>query len=69
MDQLHGSADKLFADVEHLDRLLGEVDNDPSEARIRLALSVVKRVRSQRTILVRELAKLRDSYSPGGTSE
>lgn len=68
MDRLHGAADKLFVEIEHLDRILGEVDNSPSEDRVKLALSVAKRVRSQSTLLIRELAALRDKQAtdPGG---
>lgn len=58
MDELHRSADKLFTEVDHLDRILegDELDQD----RIELALSVAKRVRRDSTLLVRLLAALRD---------
>ena len=63
MDQLHATCDKLFTEVDHLDRVLGDAD-DLSEAQIILALSVAKRVRRDSTILVRLLASLRDQLQP-----
>lgn len=67
MDELYGTADKLFRDIEHLRRILddneGTYDND-------LALTTAKRVRRHCNILVRALANERDkTLQPGGTSE
>lgn len=67
MDQLHRSADKLFTDIDHLDRLLDPEELDAE--RVDLALSVAKRVRRESTLLVRLLASLRDQLQPKeGTS-
>lgn len=58
MDALHRDADKLFTQVDHLDRVLDADELTP--ARIELALAVAKRVRRESTSLVRLLAQLRD---------
>jgi hypothetical protein len=58
MDQLHATCDKLFTEVDHLDRIMESDDMAPD--RINLALSVAKRVRRDSTLLVRLLASLRD---------
>lgn len=61
MDDYTAVADKLFREMEHLDRTL----DDPF-----LALSVAKRVRAQSTLLVRALARHRDQLqSEEDTSE
>lgn len=59
MDQLHGAADKLFTEIDHLDRILEDFDPD-DEDQVRLALSMAKHVRQHSTLLVRALAALRD---------
>jgi hypothetical protein len=59
MDQLHATCDKLFTEVDRLERVLDT--DDLSEDRIRIALGVAKRVRRESTELVRELARRRDS--------
>lgn len=51
MDDYTAEADKLFSEVDHLERVLEE----PA-----LALSVAKRVRRESTILVRAIARYRD---------
>lgn len=58
MDELDRSADKLFDELEHLDKLL-DTDLD-DEHTVNLALSVAKRVRRHSNVVVRELAILRD---------
>jgi hypothetical protein len=59
VNELHAAADKLFTEVDHLDRILAGQD-DPSEEQVSLALGVAKRVRRDCTILVRLLAAARD---------
>lgn len=66
MDQLHDALDKLFTEVDHVERVTDTDDWDLD--RVELALAVAKRVRSNCTLVVRQLAQLRDSYSPEGTS-
>ena len=58
MDQLYAACDKLFTEVDHLDRLMDS--EDLTIDRVNLALSVAKRVRRDSTLLVRLLASLRD---------
>lgn len=58
--QLHDSLDRLFTEVDHLDRLT-DTDDEWDADRVALALSVAKRVRRDATQLVRVLAALRDS--------
>lgn len=69
MDELNGIADKLFEDIDHLDRLLDCDHIGPEAAGI--ALSVAKRVRRESTLLVRALAQIRDNQlqPQEGTSE
>lgn len=62
MDQLHAACDKLFTEVDHLDRIL-DVD-ELSQERVELALSVAKRVRRDSNLVVRALARLRDQLQP-----
>lgn len=60
MDQLHDALDRLFTEVDHLDRI---ADTDEwGHTRIELALSVVKRIRRDATSTIRVLAQLRDEY-------
>lgn len=67
MDQLHEALDKLFTEVDHLDRITDT--EDWSLGRIELALSVAKRVRRNSNLVVRRLASLRDQLqSPEDTS-
>lgn len=67
MDELHEVLDKFFTEVDHLDNILDH--DDPDEVRVALALSVAKRVRTDSTLVVRALARLRDQLQPsGGTS-
>ena len=66
MDKLHGIADKLFEEVDHLEDVL---DGSDDPARVPLALAVAKRVRAESTLVVRALARERDNtLQPGGTS-
>jgi hypothetical protein len=58
MDQLHDSLDKLYTEVDYLDRVTDEDELDGD--RIRLALSVAKRVRREAGNVVRSLAARRD---------
>jgi hypothetical protein len=58
MDQLHDSLDKLFTEVDYLDRVTDTDELDPS--RIQLALSVAKRARREAGNVVRALAARRD---------
>jgi hypothetical protein len=61
MDDYTATADKLFTEVDHLERVLDDVD---------LALSVAKRVRRDSTLLVRAIARHRDQLqSQEDTSE
>lgn len=53
MDELHRTADKLATDAKHLASAL---DEDTQ-----LALTVAKRVRRTSTLLVQQLAALRDT--------
>lgn len=67
MDQLHDTLDKLFTEVDHLERVMDCDELDDRAAK--LALSVAKRVRRDSTLLVRQLAALRDQLQPEeGTS-
>lgn len=66
MEQVHDVVDKLFTEMDHIDRLLDSDDMD--EDRVALLLASAKRVRRDGNILVRQLAVIRDSYSPEGTS-
>jgi hypothetical protein len=54
-DQLHEALDKLFTEVDHLERVT-DTDDPPVD----LALSVAKRVRAASTLCVRALARIRD---------
>lgn len=66
MDALHGIADKLFEEVDHLEDVLEGTDEP---ARVSLALSVAKRVRAESTLVIKALARERDNtLQPGGTS-
>lgn len=58
MDTLHDSLDKLFTEVDHLERLTNE-DEIPAD-RVGLALSVAKRVRRESSHVIRRLAQIRD---------
>lgn len=60
MDNYTAEADKLLQEVKHFER----VREDPD-----LALSVAKKVRRASTLLIRAIARHRESYSPEGTSE
>lgn len=62
MEELHRAADKLFEELDHLDRLLDADLED--EATLVLSLSVAKRVRRHSNVVVRELAILRDDLQP-----
>ncbi len=68
MDQLHDALDRLFTEVDHAERITDTDDWDSDRAE--LALSVVKRVRRNSTLVVRHLASLRDQLqSQEDTSE
>jgi hypothetical protein len=58
-DQLHAACDKLFTETDYLDQILDA--DEVVEGKIDLALSVAKRVRRESTIVVRELARIRDN--------
>lgn len=60
MDQLHDSLDKLFTEVDYLDRVT-DTDDELDARRTRLALSVAKRVRRESGNVVRSLAARRDA--------
>jgi hypothetical protein len=62
MDELHRAADKLFTEVDHLDRALDRDELD--EQALALALAAAKRVRRDATLLVRLLAAERDELQP-----
>lgn len=64
MDELHGITDKFDKESDLLIRLLERVPEDPTPHQVELALSQAKRVRRESNIVVRALARLRDSYSP-----
>jgi hypothetical protein len=63
MDDYTAAADKLRTEMLHMEHLL-----DEDEVRVDLALAQAKRVRRESTMVVRALARHRDSYSPEGTS-
>jgi hypothetical protein len=65
MDDYTAAADKLNCEMHHLDRVL-----DSEEPNFELAISIAKRARRHCNVLVRALARERDSYSPKeGTSD
>lgn len=66
MEDLHRAADKVFTEVDHLERALDT--DDLTTDRINLALSGAKRVRRDATLLVRLLAAHRDATTQEGTS-
>lgn len=68
MDELHRTTDKFERESDLLIRMLERVPEDPSREHVDLTLSQAKRVRRESNLVVRALARLRDSYSPGGTS-
>lgn len=59
MMELHEVLNKLFTEVDHLDRILP--DEEPTHGESVLALASAKKVRSLSTLLVRALAERRDS--------
>lgn len=59
MEELHAACDKLFTEMDHLERIINS--DDWTRDRIELALSVAKRVRRDSTLAVRLLASLRDN--------
>ena len=56
--QLHEKLDKLFTEVDHLDRAISSDVLTLDQTAI--ALSIAKRVRRESTMVVRHLAELRD---------
>lgn len=68
MTELHRETDKFLDEVNHLERLLESVDERPNRLTAELALAQAKRVRRSSNMLVRAIARIRDSYSRGGTS-
>lgn len=58
MDALYRDADKLFTEIDHLDRVLD--CDDLALERVELALSIAKRVRRNSTLVLRQLAEIRD---------
>jgi len=64
MENYTAAADKLVQEMIHMENIL-----DRDQVNVDLALAQAKRVRSTSTLLVRALARYRDSYSPEGTSE
>lgn len=64
MTELHRAADKFFCEVDHLDRLLAGDEGDLDEDTLMIALSVAKRGKKHLTLVVRELARLRDQLQP-----
>lgn len=62
MEDLHRAADKVFTEVDHLERALDCDDLDAQ--RVALALAAAKRVRRDATLLVRQLAAHRDQLQP-----
>ncbi len=61
MEELHAACDKLFTEVDHLERIIDTDDWD--ESRIALALSISKKVRNSSTLVVRQFASLRDNQA------
>lgn len=59
MNELHEALDKLFTEVDHLDRITA-----CDEPNVQLALSVAKRVRRETNVVVRALARQRDQLQP-----
>jgi hypothetical protein len=62
--ELHDASDKLFTEIDHLDRVLPDDLDDLTEDTTNLALSIAKRVRTTSTLLVRALAERRDQLQP-----
>lgn len=60
MDQVNEALDKLFTEVDHLDRIT-ETD-EWNHDKAQLAVSVAKRVRRNATSTVRALARLQDQF-------
>lgn len=58
MDDYTALADKLATDSKHLDTLL---QKEPDEETLPVAIGVAKRVRRTSTMLVQQLAALRDT--------
>ena len=58
MDDYTALADKLATDSHHLDTLL---QKEPDEETLPVAIAVAKRVRRTSTMLVQQLAALRDT--------
>lgn len=58
MRQLHDTLDKLFTEVDHLDRITDTDELSPDA--VLLALTVAKKVKRRASDLVRELARERD---------
>lgn len=56
--QLNEKLDKLFTEVDHLEQVTDT--DDLSDTEVAIALSIAKRVRRESTMVVRQLAALRD---------
>ncbi len=69
MNELHREADKFERQSDQLVALLDRTDEYSPPEHIEIALGLAKRVRRTSTLLVRELARINDRYSRGGTSE
>lgn len=63
--ELHRTADKFDEEATILlDLIDGIEEGSPSIERVELALAEAKRVRRESTVLVRQLAELRDQLQP-----
>lgn len=63
MDELHRLADKFEQEVDLMFQILEGLGEKPDERALELAVSQSKRVRRDSNLLVRALARYRDSYS------
>ena len=64
--QLYDAIVRLFTEVDHLERVK-DTDDEWDQGRVELALSIAKRVRRDSTLVVRQIASLRDNQlQPGG---
>ncbi len=60
--KLHDQIDKLFTEVDHLERITETYDFD--EQQILLGLSVAKKVRRAATMVIAAFAEERDNLKP-----
>jgi hypothetical protein len=64
MDDLQRTTHKIAQDANHIHRMVGSLDRDPTEVEVQLALAAAKRVRRDSNLVVRALARIRDQLQP-----